>query len=190
MLARPARVGQVPRDTLHPAADVQSLCGTRHPLAVTLQATVQEMPLSPNDPALPAPVAGATIPAPAEDLQRERPSVRVHLVVVTTRALDAHETTPASNALRTRFWHPKDHRWSENDFASLEHALRLFVDVSGWVLLQDQALDAPLASEWIFEAHRIDFTRATKEQILSDIGLTPEGVTRLLEDVSERPPAA
>jgi len=90
--------------------------------------------------------------------------------------------------LRTRFWHPRDRRWSENDFESLEHARCLFVDESGWVLRQEQALDAPLAREWIFEAHRIDFTRSSKEQILRDLGMTPDSVHRLLEQVKPSPP--
>jgi hypothetical protein len=87
--------------------------------------------------------------------------------------------------LRSRFWHPRDRRWSENDFESLEHVRRLFIDESGWVLRQEQALEAPLAHELIFEAHRIDFTRASREQILRDIGLTPDSVNRML-DQAER----
>jgi hypothetical protein len=83
--------------------------------------------------------------------------------------------------LRSRFWHPRDRRWSENDFESLEHARRLFIDESGWVLRQEQALEAPLAHELIFEAHRIDFTRSSREQILRDIGLTPDGVNQMLD---------
>jgi len=113
---------------------------------------------------------------------------RLHLVVVTTRALDNREVASAGTSLRTRFWHPRDRQWSENDFESLEHARCLFVDESGWVLRQEQALDAPLAREWIFEAHRIDFTRSSKEQILRDIGMTPEGVNRLLDHVEPNQP--
>ena len=89
----------------------------------------------------------------------------------------------AGALLRTRFWHPRDRRWSENDFESLEHARRLFVDESGWVLRQEQGLDAPLAHELIFESHRIDFTRPSKEQILREIGMTPKSVTEMLEQV-------
>ena len=62
------------------------------------------------------------------------------------------------------------------------------MDESGWVLRQEQALDAPLAREWIFEAHRIDFTRSSKEQILRDIGMTPDSVHQLLERVKPSPP--
>jgi len=39
-----------------------------------------------------------------------------------------------------------------------------------------------MAREWIFEARRSDFTQASKEEILRDIGLTPDGVTRMLKD--------
>jgi hypothetical protein len=108
---------------------------------------------------------------------------RIHLVVVTTRAVRDEDDAPAGSTIRTRFWHPRDHRWSENDFESLEHARKLFIDESGWVLRQEQALDAPLAHELIFEAQRVDFTRPSREQILRDIGMTPEGVNRLLEQV-------
>jgi hypothetical protein len=111
---------------------------------------------------------------------------RSHLVVVTTRALEVKEARVAGAMLRTRFWHPRDRRWSENDFESLEHARRLFVDESGWVLRQEQALDGLLAHELIFEAHRIDFTRPSREQILRDVGLTPEGVDRMLEQVKRQ----
>ena len=128
------------------------------------------------------------VPSPLGQSESPEASSRVHLVVVTTRALDAGETASGGAILRTRFWHPRDRRWSENDFESLEHARCLFVDESGWVLRQEQALDAPLAREWIFEAHRIDFTRSSKEQILRDIGLTPDGVHQLLERVKPNPP--
>jgi hypothetical protein len=106
---------------------------------------------------------------------------RTHLVVVTTRSIEGQPDGMPGALLRTRFWHPRDHRWSENDFESLEHVRRLFIDESGWVLRQEQALDEPMAHEMIFEAHRIDFTRSSREQILRDIGLTPDGVSRLLD---------
>jgi hypothetical protein len=114
---------------------------------------------------------------------------RRHFVVVVTRALRPDESAGPGAILRTRFWHPRDHCWSENDFQSLEHARRLFVEESGWVLRQEQALDAPLAHELIFEARRVDFTRPSQEQILRDVGLTPEQVNHLLERVDrERKP--
>ncbi|HEX6105756.1 MAG TPA: hypothetical protein VFZ26_09245 [Gemmatimonadales bacterium] len=112
---------------------------------------------------------------------------RAHLVVVTTRELRPEERGTAPALLRTRFWHPHDHCWSENDFESLEHARRLFTDESGWVLRQEQALDAPMAYELIFEARRVDFTRPSREQILRDIGMTPEGVNEMLEQVEKKP---
>jgi len=144
--------------------------------------------MRPNDRAEDALAGQAPLPGVAESLgDREAPS-RIHLVVVTSRALAGGESAVADAKLRTRFWHPRDKRWSENDFESLEHARCLFVDESGWVLRQEQGLDAPLAHEWIFEAHRIDFTRASKEQILRDIGMTPDSVHRLLDDVERKHP--
>jgi hypothetical protein len=120
--------------------------------------------------------AVSPLPAPRVELEARTNEPGVHLVVVTSRALDA-EATRAENALRTRFWHPRDRRWSENDFESLEHARALFEKESGWVLRQEQTLDAPLAVEWIFEAHRKDFDVASTEQILEDIApeLLPDG---------------
>jgi hypothetical protein len=132
------------------------------------------------------PAGEAPLSSVAESPEQVALPARVHLVVVTTRALETTEAPSAGTVLRTRFWHPRDRRWSENDFESLEHALRLFVDESGWVLRQEQALDAPLAHELIFEAHRIDFTRPSREQILRDIGMTPEGVNRLLNQVDRQ----
>ena len=55
------------------------------------------------------------------------------------------------------------------------------MDESGWVLRQDQSLDGPLSREWIFEAKRSDFTQPSQEEILREIGLTPEGVNQMLE---------
>jgi hypothetical protein len=92
---------------------------------------------------------------------------------------------PSGSTLHTRFWHPRDHRWSENVFESLDHALRLFVDESGWVLRQQQALDAPQAHELIFEARREDFSRPSTEQMLQDVGLSPEDVAKLLERLNK-----
>lgn len=129
----------------------------------------------------------APVPGAAEEAVGTVVPSRIHLVVVTTRALGEGEGGAAGSVLRTRFWHPRDHRWSENDFESLEHARRLFIDESGWVLRQEQSLDAPLAYELIFEARRVDFTRPSREQILRDIGMTPDAVDRMLEQVDRRP---
>ena len=115
----------------------------------------------------------------ADPLLTER-SGRVHWVVVVTRAARQGENVPPGSVLLTRFWHPRDHTWSENAFESLDHALRLFVDESGWVLRQQQALDGPHAYELIFEARREDFSRPSTEQILQDVGLTPQDVAKLL----------
>jgi hypothetical protein len=127
--------------------------------------------------------APVPLPAPAGAPEVLDAPQRKHLVVVTTRALAQGESSIQGALLRTRFWHPRDHRWNENDFESLEHAKRLFIEESGWVLRQEQSLIAPLAFELIFEAHRVDFTRPSQEQILRDVGLTPESVNRLLQRV-------
>jgi hypothetical protein len=123
----------------------------------------------------PAPVVES-----APDPLRSERSGRVHLVVVVTRSIHAGDQVPRGATLLTRFWHPRDHRWSENAFESLDHALRLFVDESGWVLRQRQALDGPDAHELIFEARREDFSRPSTEQMLQDVGLTPQDVAHLL----------
>ena len=111
---------------------------------------------------------------------------RPHLVVVTTRAVDAARDpdAPHGSRLVTRFWHPRDRAWSENHFESLEHAARLFIDERGWRLLQQQTLGAALSWELIFEARRADFARPSTDDILRDIGMTPERVAELLD----RPP--
>ena len=122
------------------------------------------------------------VQAAADPLTSER-SGRVHWVVVLTRRVESADKAPPAGTLVTRFWHPRDHRWNENVFDSLDHALRLFVDESGWVLRQQQALDAPEAHELIFEARREDFSRPSTEQILHEVGLSPEEVVKLLERV-------
>ena len=127
---------------------------------------------------LPAP---AVETAPAQ-LGSDRPG-RMHLVVVVTRGIRPADKAPPGTTLVTRFWHPRDHKWNENIFDSLDHALRLFVDESGWVLRQQQALDAPEAHELVFEARREDFSRPSTEQILHEVGLSPEEVANLLERV-------
>jgi hypothetical protein len=118
----------------------------------------------------------------ADPLRSER-SGRVHWVVVVTRPLSKEDNAPEGMVLVTRFWHPRDHRWSENSFESLDHALRLFVDESGWVLRQQQALDGPHAYELIFEARREDFSRPSTEEMLEDVGLSPQDVAKLLNRV-------
>jgi hypothetical protein len=117
----------------------------------------------------------------AAELLASARSGRVHWFVVMTRSAREDEKVPAGAVLLTRFWHPRDHCWSENAFESLDHALRLFVDESGWVLRQQQALDGPHAHELIFEARREDFSRPSTEQILQDVGLSPQEVAKLLD---------
>ena len=108
---------------------------------------------------------------------------RPHLVVVYTHEIDpARESgVPGGALLLTRFWHPRDRSWSKNYFESLEHAVRLFVDESGWRLLQQQALDAPHRHELVFEARRADFARPSTEDLLREIGMTPATVAELLD---------
>jgi hypothetical protein len=120
-----------------------------------------------------------TAPAPARP---HRPG-RVHLVVVMTRAVTAKVQAPPGATLVARFWHPSLRRWSETPFESLEHALHLFVDESGWVLRQQQALDGPHAFELIFEARREDFSRPSTEAMLQDVGLSAEDVADLIERI-------
>jgi hypothetical protein len=108
---------------------------------------------------------------------------RPHLVVVTTRAAIPADRAPHGTILVSRFWHPALHRWSENSFESLEHAMHLFLDESGWVLRQQQALAGPHAYELIFEARREDFNRPSTEQILEDVGLTAEDVADIMDRV-------
>jgi len=108
---------------------------------------------------------------------------RVHLVVVVTRAVTPADSAPPGAQLVARFWHPSLHRWREAAFESLEHAMHLFVDESGWVLRQQQALDGPHEYELIFEARRENFSRPSTEAMLQDVGLTPEDVADLLDRV-------
>jgi hypothetical protein len=127
-------------------------------------------------------VRAPLVEAAPDPLKSER-SGRVHWVVVVTRAASKDDDVPAGMVLVTRFWHPRDHRWSENAFESLDHALRLFVDESGWVLRQQQVLDGPHAHELIFEARREDFSRPSTEEMLQDVGLSPQEVAKLLNKV-------
>ncbi|MEA2722883.1 MAG: hypothetical protein QOH59_654 [Gemmatimonadales bacterium] len=127
-------------------------------------------------------LAAPAVETAAAPLGSERPG-RMHLVVVMTRGIQPADKAPPGSTLVTRFWHPRDHKWNENVFDSLDHALRLFVDESGWVLRQQQSLDAPEAHELIFEARREDFSRPSTEQILHEVGLSPEEVANLLQRV-------
>ena len=129
---------------------------------------------------VPEPVAAVeTAPDP---IPSQRPG-RIHWVVVMTRPPQPGDKAPPTTALLTRFWHPRDRCWRENAFESLDHAIRLFVDESGWVLRQQQALDVPQAHELLFEARREDFSRPSTEQMLQEVGLTPQDVADLLNRV-------
>ena len=127
------------------------------------------------------------LPAVVENPIEAIPPKRAHLVVVVTRALAPEDAAGSGATIRARHWHPYEHRWEEADFASLETLRRRHLEESGWELLQEQPLDAALAVEMVFKAHRIDFTRPSREQILRDIGMTPDDVSELLENV-DRPP--
>jgi hypothetical protein len=123
------------------------------------------------------------VPAVAEQPTESLPSRRTHLVTVVTRALAEGDGAEPAATLRERYWNPRDRRWSEADFDSLESLRRRHIEEGGWELLQEQKLDAPLAVELIFRAHRVDFTRPSREQILRDIGMTPDDVSDLLGNV-------
>ena len=110
---------------------------------------------------------------------------RPHLVVVVTRAVGSNDAAGPSAILVTRFWHPRDRRWSENFFESLDHAIRLFVAESGWTLLQKQSLGKEHEHELIFEARREDFAGPTTEEMLQEAGLTPSDVQELLDNDAE-----
>ena len=138
-----------------------------------------------NDDRVPFPepeFVAPAVEAASAPIGSERPG-RIHWVVVLTRRVEPADKVPPGSTLITRFWHPRDHKWTENVFDSLDHALRLFVDECGWVLRQQQPLDAPEAHEVIFEARREDFSRPSTEQILQDVGLSPEEVAHLLDRV-------
>jgi hypothetical protein len=123
------------------------------------------------------------LPAVAEQPTESLPSRRTHLVTVVTRALAEADGAEPRATLRERYWNPHDRRWSEDDFDSLEALRRRHIEEQRWELLQEQKLDAPLAVELIFRAHRVDFTRPSREQILRDIGMTPDDVSDLLGHV-------
>ena len=139
-----------------------------------------------DDTGAPRPAAGYVAPAPLDAPGAVLEPARVHLVVVSTRPVTAGEAAPTGAVLQTRFWHPRDRRWSENFFVSLDHALHLFIEESGWVLRQQQALDGPHAHELIFEAHRQDFSRPSAEEMLRDVGLTPRDVAGVIEQVDSK----
>jgi hypothetical protein len=134
--------------------------------------------------------ATGVAPEPSPDAIPVSEETRPHLVVVTTREVTEAEAVaaPTDAVLVTRFWHPRDREWSENYFASLDHALRLFIDESGWALLQQQDLDGLHAHEMIFEARRSDFAQQSTAEILEDIGLTPDGVADMLDRADQPDP--
>lgn len=132
--------------------------------------------------------APVPLPALAEQPAESLPARRAHLVTVVTRALAEGEAATPDMTLRERYWNPHERRWTEGDYESLEALRRRHVEENGWELLQEQQLDGHLAVELIFKAHRIDFTRPSREQILRDIGMTPDDVSDLLGQVDREPP--
>jgi hypothetical protein len=137
-----------------------------------------------DDPAQP-PEQVTPLPSVAEEPEplETVPARRTHLVAVVTRALSPADQSEPGDTLRERYWNPHERRWRETDFDSLESLRRRHIEESGWELLQEQQLDAPLAVELIFRAHRVDFVRPSREQILRDIGMTPDDVSQMLENV-------
>ena len=123
------------------------------------------------------------LPAVAEQPTESLPSRRTHLVTIITRSLAEGDGAEPGATLRERYWNPHDRRWTESDFDSLESLRRRHIEEQGWELLQEQKLDTPLAVELIFKAHRVDFTRPSREQVLRDIGMTPDDVSDLLGHV-------
>jgi hypothetical protein len=136
--------------------------------------------VSDSVPSLPPQILPESRPAPSA----APASSPRHLVVVTTRQVHPDDEAGPSAILVTRFWHPHDHRWSENFFESLDHAIRLFVDESGWTLLQQQHLQGEHDHELIFQARSEDFTGPSTREILADVGLTPRDVEKLLDGSS------
>jgi hypothetical protein len=132
----------------------------------------------PSDDLAAEPTAPETA-AGSAPLRPGRPG-RPHLVVVMTRRVHPDDRVPSGATLITRFWHPRDQRWSENAFESLEHALHMFLEESGWLLRQQQTLKDESAFELIFEARREDFTGPTTEALLEEAGLTPGDVADLM----------
>lgn len=102
-------------------------------------------------------------------------------MVVVTRPGRAGDLVGPGVVLVTRFWHRRDRPWSENFFESLDYAIRPFVDESGWILLQRQQLAGEHEPELIFRGRPEDFDRGTPEELLKDVGLTPEDVEKLLQ---------
>ncbi|HEY7481092.1 MAG TPA: hypothetical protein VH680_11310 [Gemmatimonadales bacterium] len=123
------------------------------------------------------------LPAVAEQPAETLLPRRTHLVTVTTRPLVEADRAEPGATMRARYWHPHERRWQETDYESVEALRERHIKETEWELLQEQQLDAPLAFELIFKAHRIDFTRPSREQILRDIGMTPDDVNHLLEHV-------
>jgi len=140
-----------------------------------------------EDPAGESPEQEVPLPAVVEQPSEVLPARRPHLVAVVTRAIREEDAAAPGATIRERFWHPHHHRWMEEDFASLDALRRRHTEEEQWQLIQEQQLDEPLCFELIFKAHRIDFTRPSREQILRDIGMTPDDVSHLLKDVEGEP---
>ena len=138
----------------------------------------EDPPGQPLEPQAPLPAVAAE---PAEQPLEMLPARRTHLVAVVTRALSDADNAEPGATVRARYWHPHERRWREEDYESLDTLRQRHIGESGWILLQEQQLDAPLAVELIFKAHRVDFVRPSREQILRDIGMTPDDVNQMLE---------
>ena len=111
---------------------------------------------------------------------------RVHLVVVNTRPAD--EPLPdGTPMLIAKYWQPRESRWAEQAFESIEHAVRLFVEEYGWVLRQQQVLHTPAHHELIFETQIERLSQPSMADVLeAEVGLTPKDVEDMLTRVDER----
>ena len=110
---------------------------------------------------------------------------QVRLVVVTTRPADV-AVPEAKPTLIARYWQPREARWVDVTVESVEHAIRLFADESGWVLRQQQMLDSPERHELIFEAKVKPLKRPSAVDVLEEVGLTREDAEDLVQRVEER----
>jgi hypothetical protein len=108
------------------------------------------------------------------------------LLVVRTRPAGGADAASAGEIV-ARYWHPRRHAWQEQTFESLEHAMHLFVEESGWVLQQQQRLDRAGAEELIFAVRLEELEQpSARELLLEEVGLTPEDAEALLDRVDER----
>ena len=106
------------------------------------------------------------------------------MVVTTSPAAPLPDGTPM---LTARYWQPREARWVEQAFETVEHALRVFVDENGWVLRQHQVLDSAAHHELIFETQVERLSQPSVVEVLeAEVGLTPKDVEDMLTRVDEQ----